>query len=239
MRKPLVLLIFLTMLSLVALQILTYKPPTEAYLALQDQFETYLAKDLNTDDNFVNYLNNLELEHALENVKITVVYNLEETTLSGFIVFIDDANVYVVTQSDYFPTFGINSIQIYDYKNRSETGRVVARDTTNHLALIKFHASNYDDLKEISYASTIPLENEIISSISNNNYILNHISLGIFGTLLENEMFYDFEMENSSQAIGSSIYDINLSLIGIRLYIDDQYVMLQYSDVKNFVELYV
>ncbi|MGE4320888.1 MAG: hypothetical protein AB7E61_05540 [Acholeplasmataceae bacterium] len=238
MKRPLVVLIVFIVMGIAGLQILTYQAPSQEYLDLQDQFNLYLGQDFSTESNFIDYLNALELEHANENVKIDVTNNLVNTTLSGVIVHIDAPYVYVVTQSDAFINPFHIYIHIHDYKNRVENASVVELDDANHMVLLKFASSNTDDLKAVTYASYQPLQNEVISSISATYDILNHISLGIYQGYDENEIL-KVDIETSSESIGSSIYDINLQLIGIRAYIDQAYVVIPNAVIISFVNQYI
>ncbi len=238
MKRPLVVLIIFIVMGIAGLQILTYQAPSQEYLDLQDQFNLYLGQDFSTESNFIEYLNALELEHANENVKIDVTNNLVNTTLSGVIVHIDNPYVYVISQSDAFINPMHLYIHIHDYKNRVENASVVALSDTNHLALLKFASSNTDDLKAVTYASYQPLQNEVVSSISATYDILNHISLGIFQGY-DDDTLLKVDIETSSESVGSSIYDINLQLIGMRAYIDQAYIVIPSQAIIAFINQYI
>jgi len=236
MNKPLIVFLVFAFFAVIFFGFFTYTPPTEDYLALEEQFNYYLSKDFNEDLNFIEYVNDLSLEHTSENVKISLVSLLEEEQFSGIIVDIKGYDVYVITQSDGFNAAGHQRIFVEDFKSESYNGQLIETSEDYPIALLKFTSNNASTYDTVEFSNTIPLTGEVISSISYNEGILNHLELGTFSIAVDDD-YYQLGMAFTATSAGSSVYDINLNLIGIRVLLDDEMMMLTSDHISDFLEL--
>jgi hypothetical protein len=237
MNKPLIIFLFFAFFAVAFFGFLTYTPPPQEYLDLEEQFNYYLSNDINTELNFIEYVNNLSLEHTNENVEVSIVTQLIETKFSGVIVQIQGFEVYAITQSDDFDASLHQRIFIEDFKGESYAGQLLTKSEDYPIALVKFTSENASTYDAADFSSTMPLVGEIVSSISFDDGILNHLELGTFSTTIDND-YYHLNMNYTETSAGSSVYDINLNLIGIRVMINDEMVMLTSDIVSDFLAIY-
>ena len=233
MNKSVVILIGLSILGILIFSMLTYEAPSEDYVNLKAQFETYLNHDLSSDDKLINYMNTLNYEHSLENVAIT--YHLSEGYMvqSGVIVDIDGINIYVITQE-----FNLDNendvIEIIDYKNQKHIAEIVAKSDVYPVMILSYTSFDASDLSVPNIADKIPLNGEIISSVSSLNRIYHQATLGIFLEAID-EDYYEIDMIETTEVVGSSIYDVNHELVGIRIHNNDDIVVLLIQALTDFI----
>lgn len=234
MNKSVVILIGLSILGILIFSMLTYEAPSEDYVNLKAQFETYLNHDLSSDDQLINYMNTLNYEHSLENVVVTYRINESKMVQSGVIIDIDGINVYVITQQ-----FNLDDendvIQIIDYKNQDHIADIVARSDEYPVMILSFSTFDARDLEVPTFTDVIPLNGEIISSVSSLNHIYHQTSLGIFLEDIDG-VYYEIDMIESMEVVGSSIYDVNHDLVGIRIYNNDKIVVLLIQALTDFIQ---
>lgn len=234
MNKSVVILIGLSILGILIFSMLTYEAPSEDYVNLKAQFETYLNHDLSSDDQLINYMNTLNYEHSLENVAIT--YHLSEGDMvqSGVIVDIDGINIDVITQE-----FNLDNendvIEIIDYKNQKHIAEIVAKSDVYPVMILSYTSFDARDLEVPTFTDVIPLNGEIISSVSSLNHIYHQTSLGIFLEDIDG-VYYEIDMIESMEVVGSSIYDVNHDLVGIRIYNNDKIVVLLIQALTDFIQ---
>ncbi len=237
MKKPLVVLIIVFIVGIVGLQIFTYQQPEEAYTNLKEQFNLYLGQDVSNDGHFADYINLLTYEHTSENLQIQIQTGSVIVTQSAIIVGMNGRTVYALTDSTVFDSTKHQTITVHDYKNRVSSGSFIVKDNLYPIALIQFSTSYFAELNVVEYIEHVPVENEIISSISSANDILNYVSLGTFESKSSDDRLYVIDMIEDPQMIGASVYDINLHLIGMRIYQDNAYYVISSNYIKNFVIL--
>ncbi len=235
MRKSPVFIVLFLVIAIILFMTLTYQEPSDEYVNLETQFDSYLGKDINTKDKFVNYINELQLDHTCENVKVGVqTQNEERMYQSGVIIGIQDQVMYVVTSNQYLDTSKRQTYLVHDYKDIHYSATLIANDDTYHIMILAFeHFSS--DLCAPEIADYMPLLGEIISSVSSKDDIMNKIALGTFVSE-QDEYLNLVNMDFTKDMLGSSIYDINLKLVGIVTQVDGTYYVLKASYVYNYLE---
>lgn len=233
MNKSVFILICMSILGIIIFSVLTYEAPTKAYIDLKSQFETYLDHDLSSDDQLIKYMNTLNFDHSLENVAITYETGDETWHQSGIIIDMSGINVYVLTQ--YFELEDEDDlIYVIDYKNHSNTGQIVASSEQYPVMLLKFTSFNVSDLSSVVMTDVMPLSGEIVSSISSLDLAFHQPLLGCFGSS-DDDIYYDMEMIENIGVLGSSVYDINHRLVGMRVYHDNEIVVIAIDVLKDFI----
>ena len=235
MNKPVLTLFFVTVLGIISFLILTYTRPSQAYEDLEEQFNIYLANDLTSDAKFIDYMNDLTLMHASENVTISYEIDQVNVNQSGVIVGIDGINVYVLSYNHEAFNDNDIDINIIDFKNRIKSAEIIKTDGQYDVVLLRFRTFDVSELTTVKYADLIPIENEFISSISNYNGISSYVMLGIFKETIS-EGYYALDMQASQTVLGSSVYNANHEIIGIRVLNNDDIVILSIEMIKEFIE---
>lgn len=235
MNKPLLTLFFVAVLGIISFLILTYTRPPQAYEDLEDQFNLYLANDITSDAKFIDYMNELALVHASENVTVSYEFNQLNVNQSGVIVGIDGINVYVLSYNHEAFNDSKIDIDIIDFKNRIKSAEVINTNSKYDVAILRFSTFDVSELTTAVYANAIPIENEFISSVSNYNGISSYVMLGIFKESLD-EGYYSIDMQSSLTVLGSSVYNANHEIVGIRVLKDDDVVILSIEMIIDFIE---
>lgn len=234
MKKPLVLLIAFVVMSISALFISTYKAPSEDFLKLEDQFNSYLGRDFTTTSNFIEYINHLQYNNETSFVKLEVISQNQSMTLSGVIIHKINDFAYFVTSDDFMGLSGPRQLIINDYKGQIFHGEIVKSDATLGLVYIGFQSDYYEEYQLPTNVTNYPLNGEIVSMISVYNDINNYVSLGIFGQLNEN-LTYSIDILESIDCIGGAIYDINSNFIGIITKRNGILEVVTYQTIAEFI----